>query len=33
VDEVTPRLIAVFDGSISVTITGRQRVEHFIKDN
>jgi len=31
--EVTPRLIDVFDGAITVTITPRQRVEHFAKDN
>ena len=31
--EVTPRLIDTFDGPISVTITGRQRVEHFVRDN
>jgi hypothetical protein len=31
--EVTPRLINMFDGSIAVTITPRQRVEHFAKDN
>ncbi|VVD31058.1 hypothetical protein [Paraburkholderia dioscoreae] len=31
--EDTPRLIDVFDGTIAVTITGPQRVEHFAKDN
>ncbi|MDR6475162.1 hypothetical protein J2778_002656 [Paraburkholderia graminis] len=31
--ELTPRLIDVFDGTIAVTITPRQRVEHFAKDN
>jgi len=30
---VTPRLIRVFNGSIAVTITPRQRVERFIKAN
>jgi hypothetical protein len=30
---ITPRLINVFDGSITVTITPVQRVKHFVSDN
>ncbi|SAK98613.1 hypothetical protein AWB76_07558 [Caballeronia temeraria] len=31
--ERTPRQIGVFDGTIAVTITGPQRLQHFVKEN
>ncbi|WP_321965241.1 hypothetical protein [Paraburkholderia sp. J7] len=31
--EVTPRLVKVYDGSMTVTVTGIQRLEEFSKEN